>query len=280
MPSPFILVVDDDRDTRELYKLVFEVGGYRVAEADSLADGRRAATALRPDVILTDWRLGDGNALTLCEGLRRHGPTRRIPVIVATGMSLPADAIAAARLLGCEHILIKPLALDALVRVVAGTLQIAKARTLRAAAVRIRRYASRVRHDATGWRGGSDVQSTAKRLVAAARVRPRSRVAVIIADDRGRYIAVNDEASALTGYNPQELTTLSIEDLTPQGQAPVAHQLWSRFIAEGIQEGVYTLRRRDGISVEMRYVAVANVTPGLHLSALSATSPIEHPLLD
>jgi PAS domain S-box-containing protein len=280
MPSPLILVVDDDRDTRELYKLVFEVGGYRVAEANSVAEGRRTARALRPDVILTDWRLGDGNALTFCEALRRHGPTRRIPVIVATGMSLPPDAIAAARRLGCEHILIKPLALDALVRVAAGTLQIAKARTLRAAAVRIRRYASRVRQDASGWRGGSDVQSTAKRLVAAARVRPRSHVALIIADDRGRYVAVNDEASALTGYNPQELTTLSVEDLAPQGQAPVARQLWSRFIGDGIQEGVYTLRRRDGISVEMRYVAVANVTPGLHLSALSATSPIEHPLLD
>ena len=144
MDSPVILVVDDDRDTRELYGLVFEVSGYGHVEADGVENAVEVARRVRPDVILTDWMLGDGDGIALCESLHRHGRTRRTPIIAVTGMSLSPKSGPAPRQLGCEMFLIKPVDVDALVRAVSNTLQIAQARSLRAAAVRLRRYARAV----------------------------------------------------------------------------------------------------------------------------------------
>jgi hypothetical protein len=45
--------------------------------------------------------------------------------------------------------------------------------------------------------------------------------------------------------------------------------LWKQFIATGVQEGHYILRRRDGAAVEAQYCALANIAPGWHVSALS-----------
>ncbi|MEN3339481.1 MAG: two-component system, cell cycle response regulator DivK [Acidobacteriota bacterium] len=269
MDSHLVLVVDDDADTRELYGLVLDVSGYRHVEADSLQSAVDLANRLRPDVVLTDWLLGDGDGLALCAALHRHGRTRRIPMVAATGMTLTLETRARARQLGCETFLTKPVDIDALVRTISSTLQIAQARSLRAAAVRLRRYAARVRGIAR------PPQTTiASQLLAASRARVGKSVALILADDAGRYVAVNERAAELTGYQSDELTTMSVADLTPDDNEPARPRLWNRFIETGTQEGVYLLKRRDGLAVPMRYVAVANITPGLHLSALAPTETI------
>jgi PAS domain S-box-containing protein len=267
MDSPVILVVDDDRDTRELYGLVFQVSGYRHVEADGLESAVEVARRVRPDVILTDWMLGDGDGIALCEALHRHGRTRRTPIIAVTGMSLSPEIRARARQLGCEMFLIKPVDVDALVRAVSNTLQIAQARSLRAAAVRLRRYARAVCESVRT----APANTVALQLLAASRVRVSKSVALMVADDAGRYLAVNDRVAELTGYGSNELTTMSVADLTPEDIESTRPGLWSRFIEAGTQEGVYFLKRRDGLAVPMRYVAVANIAPGLHLSALAPT---------
>ncbi|MEO8077944.1 MAG: response regulator [Acidobacteriota bacterium] len=277
MPTSLILVVDDDPDTRELYKLVFDAGEYRVVEAASVAEGFRAAASLRPDVILADWRLGDGDGFALCAALHQHGRTRHIPIIAVTGVSLSPSAVDRARQLGCEVVFTKPVELDRLVRAVGFALHNQQARLLRAAAVRIRRYARSITCDAAAPRGGADVNVGG--LLSAARLREPSDVALILADDSGRYVAANDHAAELTGYDSRELTSMSVKDLYLPSQTEAGSELWRHFIAEGTQEGVFVARRRDGGSVAMHYVAIANVVPGLHLSALSPTPPLSHPLL-
>jgi PAS domain S-box-containing protein len=262
-----VLVVDDDRDTRELYKLVFEVDGYCVTEADSVAGAVDVARRVHPDVVLTDWRLGDGDGLALCRMLRRHGPTHRIPVVAATGVSVDLELRERARQLGCEMFLTKPIDLGALVHAVEGTLQVTQARTLRAAAIRLRRYSTRVRRTCTRFSAASAL--TASDLLSASRLRVGSSVALMIADDTGHYLAANDRAAELTGYDPNVLATMSIADLTPAPNLSMGQRLWSTFIDSGTQEGVYLVKRRDGLAVPLQYVAVANIAPGLHLSALS-----------
>lgn len=273
MSGAHILVVDDDRDTRELYRLVFEMGGYGVSEAGTVADALRLAGLTRPDVVLTDWRLGDGNAFTLCEALHRHGPTRHIPIIAATGMSLDSEAIARAHALGVREVLTKPVDVDMLVASAARARRTATARRLRAAARRVERFVARPR------RANADRTEMASLMIAHESRRARPGVALIVADDRGRYVAVNDDAASLTGYDAQELIRLSVWDLTPVPATAEARERWTRFIQSGNQEGDYVFRRRDGAPVRAQYVAIANIAPGLHLSALSAdvvshTSPL------
>lgn len=278
MNSSLVLVVDDDRDTRDLYRLVFELAGFRVADAESCATALEQAKRLKPDVIVTDWMLGDGDGHALCQGLRRHGRTRLIPVVAATGMTLGDPLRAAARRLGCEAFLTKPIDVDVLVRTTADAIQAKQARVLRAAAASVRRKAVHRRRCAT--ENAIPRALSAAELIAPARTRARDSVALIIADDAGRYVAVNHRAAELTGYDPAVLTTLSVADLTPDPQVLAGHGLWHRFIESGAQEGVYLVKRRDGAAVPLRYVAVANIAPGLHLSALSpAASGTPQPLV-
>lgn len=271
MNPDLVLVVDDDADTRELYKLVFEVGGFRVAEADSVASALRAAHDLRPDLIVTDWMLGDGDGLLLCQGLRRHGRTRLIPVVAASGMSLSETTRAQARAAGIESFLTKPIDMDVLLRTATGAIQMNQARVLRAATARIRRTARQARLSAT--QGSTPIRVSGIDLITASRDRIRASVALLIADDAGRYVAVNERAAELTGYDPVVLATLSVADLTPDPQASTGEELWHRFMESGEQEGVFLLKRRDGAAVPLRYVAVANIAPGLHLSALAPAPP-------
>lgn len=267
MEPYLVLVVDDDLDTRELYTLVFEVAGFRVAAAGSVGQALEAARRLHPDVILTDWRLGDGDGLTLCQQLRRHGPTRLIPVVAATGMSLSLEVRAQARQAGCEAFLIKPIDVEVLVRTTSAAIQARQARMLRAAAARVRREAGRVRRGASA--ASVSARTSASALIAASRAAVRGSVALIIADDAGRYVAANERAAELTGYTMSVLETMSVSDLTPEPQTETVHDLWHQFMESGAQEGVYLVKRSDGEAVPLRYVAFANIAPGLHLSALT-----------
>ena len=65
---------------------------------------------------------------------------------------------------------------------------------------------------------------------------------------------------------------MSVWDLTPLPKSALGQELWRRFIATGVQEGRFTVRRQAGDCVDANYVAVANLAPGLHLSALARVS--------
>lgn len=266
MAGPHILVVDDDRDTRELYRLVFESIGYRVSEGDGVQDGVRLAGMGKPDAVLTDWRLSDGNALELCRALHHHAATRQVPIVAATGMSLSPEDVARARALGCLEVLTKPVDIDALAASIGRALATATGRRLRATALRAERFATRHRRER------ADQAEIASLMVAHASRAARPDIALIVANDQGHYLAANDGAASLTGYETEELTKLSVWDITPMPEAVRAQELWTRFIRSGNQEGEFVVRRRDGAPVHAHYVAVANIAPGLHLSALAAAA--------
>ncbi|HEX6976209.1 MAG TPA: response regulator, partial [Vicinamibacterales bacterium] len=255
--------MDDDRDTRELYRLVFEMAGCRVSEADSVADGRSLATLVKPDVVLTDWRLADGTALELCSLLHHQVATRLVPIVAATGMSLSAGEVERVRALGCRDVLTKPVDLDALIATVTRAFAAKTSRRLRAATLRAGRFVARTRREL------ADEAEMASLMVQHASRHGNGDVALIVANDKGHYVAANERASSLTGYEPQELTRLSVWDITPMPKTAQVEELWKGFIAAGNQEGRYTVLRRDGAPVDAQYVAIANIAPGLHLSALS-----------
>jgi PAS domain S-box-containing protein len=95
-------------------------------------------------------------------------------------------------------------------------------------------------------------------------------VAVLVANNLGRYVDVNASATRLTGYSRAELLGMSLGDLAPD---PPRHsltlRLWREFLARGRMSGAYRLRRKNGTVVTARYFAAANVLPGVHVSALA-----------
>ena len=98
-------------------------------------------------------------------------------------------------------------------------------------------------------------------------------VAILIANDRARYVEVNAAATVLTGYTRAELLRMSVWDLTPKPEKSSGMIAWKGFLQSGEQSGAYSLRRKDGAVVRAAYFATAHVLPSLHLAAL-ATTPL------
>lgn len=94
--------------------------------------------------------------------------------------------------------------------------------------------------------------------------------AILVANTFGRYVSVNEAASALTGYSRPELLRRSVWDVTPPPRVGIGRIMWRAFLERRRMRGTYVIRRKDGTHVRARYVAIANVVRGLHVSALSA----------
>jgi PAS domain S-box-containing protein len=94
-------------------------------------------------------------------------------------------------------------------------------------------------------------------------------VAMLVANNRGRYVDANAAAVVLTGYTRAELLRSSVWDLTPPARHGAGKALWRAFLSRQRMSGRYPLRRKSGRIVEARYVAIADVLPGLHVSALA-----------
>jgi two-component system cell cycle response regulator DivK len=80
-----VLLVDDDRDTREMYAIALTLSQFEVIQA---ADGQTALTAASeflPDVIVTDLSGPNLNGFELLEWLRASPRTSRMRAIVLTG---------------------------------------------------------------------------------------------------------------------------------------------------------------------------------------------------
>ena len=78
-----VVLVDDHDLIRQGLARAFERAEdfVVVGHAGSVADGRKAVTALRPDVVVTDVRLPDGTGLDLVRGLREQDDAVGIVVL-------------------------------------------------------------------------------------------------------------------------------------------------------------------------------------------------------
>ena len=267
--SPHVLVVDDDADTRELYSFLLGSVGYHVEAAGDVASATETVTRATPDVVITDWRLPDGDGLMVAEALHARPASRYVPIIAVTGVSMSAVLSDEARRRGFISTLLKPVSPDDILKAVRFATEVGTARELRRAAQRLRRYARAV---ATRARASSDPMIDA--LVTRAAARSGHDISLMLADDSAHYVAAGGSVRDLTGYDTQELLSLSVWDLTPPPEAGTGEGLWSSFIQSGAQEGRYRLRRRDGVPVEAQYCAIANIVPGLHVSAVAKASDL------
>ena len=264
-----ILVIDDDLDTRELYRMLLESVGYVVADAGHVKGGIEAARVLTPDVVLSDWLLPDGTCLDVGRRLRSERATRKVPVIAVTGLTLETALEMDARQVGIAALLQKPANPDDILGAIRTILTRANERRVCDAATRMRRYAMQAWRSRGNVAAGTCARVDPGLVLERAARRSGSSVALLIADDRGRYVAVGGAVEELTGYAPAELTGLSVWDLTPLPNTADGQGLWRQFIATGAQQGRYVLRRRDGQPVDAQYCALANIAPGWHVSAVA-----------
>jgi CheY-like chemotaxis protein len=124
----FVLIADDNRDTRELYALYLSMLGYKVAVA---VDGREAvkkARALHPDLVVMDLDMPEVDGWTAIRDLQSRPETAGMPVIVLTGHDFKAHLKPAAIAAGAVSYLMKPCFPEQLGREVSGRLAVSRAR--------------------------------------------------------------------------------------------------------------------------------------------------------
>ncbi len=102
--SPHILVVDDDRDIRELLSRFLRGHSFRVTLAADGREMRRALDDWRIDLVVLDLMLPGENGLTLCRNLRAKS---MLPVIMLTAKGEETDRIVGLEM-GADDYLAKP----------------------------------------------------------------------------------------------------------------------------------------------------------------------------
>ena len=123
--SPHILVVDDDREIRDLLGKFLDKNGFRVTTA---ADGREMKQALddwKIDLIVLDLMLPGEDGLMLCRRLRAESS---LPVIMLTAMSEEVDRIVGLEM-GADDYITKPFSPRELVARIKAVLRRASAAT-------------------------------------------------------------------------------------------------------------------------------------------------------
>ncbi|HEV2880689.1 MAG TPA: response regulator [Pyrinomonadaceae bacterium] len=104
-----ILLVEDDRDIRELIRTVLEMEGHELHEAVSGEDGLAQAKLLRPDVILMDLSLaGAIDGLESTRRLRSDSTFDRTPIIALTAHAMRGDQERSLHA-GCDEHWTKPI---------------------------------------------------------------------------------------------------------------------------------------------------------------------------
>lgn len=111
-----ILVVDDDRDSREMMTVALEAEGAVVLSVDSIQAAETAIEHWQPDILISDIRMPDGNGYELIQSIRSKALPKAgdmLPAIALTAFS-GAEERQASLSAGFQQHLTKPVDLNEL----------------------------------------------------------------------------------------------------------------------------------------------------------------------
>jgi two-component system, OmpR family, response regulator len=103
-----VLIVDDDREIRELVAGYLQKNGVRATRASGGREMWAALASEPPDLIVLDVTLPGENGLALCRDLRA-GQWRTIPILMLTALGEETDRVVGLEV-GADDYLVKPFA--------------------------------------------------------------------------------------------------------------------------------------------------------------------------
>ena len=109
-----VLIIEDNRDAREMFRIMLELSGHEVLEAEEGLTGLSLLKTSRPDVAVIDVGLPGLNGYEIARRFRAEAPDAGGVMLVAlTGYGTP-EARERSRQAGFHHHLIKPVNAEAL----------------------------------------------------------------------------------------------------------------------------------------------------------------------
>jgi signal transduction histidine kinase/DNA-binding response OmpR family regulator/ligand-binding sensor domain-containing protein len=104
--APVVLVIDDNRDIRDLIRLSLS-GHWQVIETSNGAEGVQKAAELIPDLVITDLMMPVKDGFEVCNDLKTNELTAHIPVILLTAKAGMDSKLQGLRI-GADDYLTKP----------------------------------------------------------------------------------------------------------------------------------------------------------------------------
>ena len=102
-----VLVVDDEKDLRELVAFHLAQDGYAVSEAENGTEALRSAAGERPALVILDVMLPDVDGLEICRRLRADPATATVPIIMLTARAGEVDRVLGLEM-GADDYVVKP----------------------------------------------------------------------------------------------------------------------------------------------------------------------------
>lgn len=102
-----ILIADDSNTERLNLSRILQAAGYQVIAAHSGNEAKALAESQRPDLIMLDIIMDDGDGYQACRTLKRNPLTQAIPIIMISSKSNAVDQQWAEKL-GANAYIIKP----------------------------------------------------------------------------------------------------------------------------------------------------------------------------
>lgn len=102
-----VLLVEDERDIRELVRYNLMRQGYQVTCAETGEEGLELANEDTPDIVLLDLMLPGLDGLEVCRQLKRDSKTKSIPVVMLTAKGEESDVVAGLEM-GADDYVTKP----------------------------------------------------------------------------------------------------------------------------------------------------------------------------
>ena len=87
-----VLVIEDEPDIRRVLKVLLEAERYRVIEADTALRAEIEARSHKPDLLMVDLGLPDGDGLAIIRRVRAWSP---VPIVVLSARTMEEQKIAA-----------------------------------------------------------------------------------------------------------------------------------------------------------------------------------------
>jgi CheY-like chemotaxis protein len=103
---PSVLIVDDEKDARDVLTRYLRRSGFAVRGAANGQDALAAIGTSLPDVVLLDWMMPQMDGIGFLEVIRSYLRWKRLPVVLITAYH--GEHIDRAKELGVKHIFFKP----------------------------------------------------------------------------------------------------------------------------------------------------------------------------
>jgi two-component system KDP operon response regulator KdpE len=99
-----VMIVEDDWAIQDLLRILFECGGFRVVVCDTVRVAQNDARVYRPDIVVVDLALPDGDGKTVIQSIRSWS---QMPIIVLSARAEEDERVAAFDR-GADDYVIKP----------------------------------------------------------------------------------------------------------------------------------------------------------------------------